>query len=162
MKRIVFGCVIALTFLAVPTVGGTPARADAGSSNCTQGGQGAYTCTMHVSQVMDLGPGCGLADTVLQLEGVMHETINQNGDWFTGTFQGPAVGYDANGNVAANAHAETWFGEEDNLQNSVQHFVTNISGKLIDGTPIGGHANGDFTVNANGQVTAQHVNFFCR
>ncbi|HEX8917673.1 MAG TPA: hypothetical protein VF898_04175, partial [Chloroflexota bacterium] len=159
MKRIVASVAIALAFLAIPAVGAVPVKADTSTSNnCVNGGPGTYTCTIHMSQAIDMGPGCGTADLVIDASGVFHETINQNGSWFTGTLQGPATGYDGGGNVMLTGHAQSWFGDENNLQNEVQHFTTNISGKLMDGTPVGAHLNGQFTVNANGQLTASHLN----
>ena len=150
MKKLLIACSVVLALLALPAAGLRDASAD------------TTTTTVHGPQPIDVGPGCGLADVLLLGTRVFHETTNSNGDWVTSTEQGPILGFDANGNVVFTGHGETWFGSEDNLQNNVQHFVANVSGKLSDGTNLEAHVSGDVTTNANGQVTASHSSFTCR
>lgn len=164
MRRLVMACAIVLALFAVPSIGMRTAHADTSTSaNCVNGGPGTYTCTMHGSQPLDFGPACGFADVQFFGSGVLHLTINKAGDsWITGTLQGPVVGLDTLGNTVMTGHAQAWFGSENNQQSNVQHFTTNVSGKLSDGTNVGAHINGDVTMNANGTITASHMNFDCR
>jgi hypothetical protein len=136
----------------------------AAADNCAQGSPGGtYTCTLHGPMPTDLGPGCGQADAVINGNGVFHLTINKAGDaWATGTVQGDFTTYDASNNVTGTGHAQSWFGEEDNKQNGVQHFTANGYANMLDGTRIGFHAAGQFTINANGVLTVSNVTMTCR
>jgi hypothetical protein len=136
----------------------------AAADNCTQGSTtGTQTCTTHGPQSFELGPGCGQADAFLNDNGVFHITINKAGDsWVTGTMQGTITTVDGLGNTTGTGHAQQWFGNEDNNQNAVNHFTSNGYVNMRDGTRIGFHAAGQFTMNANGVVTVNNTTMTCR
>lgn len=149
---------------------------------------GAFTQTVHVhSMTSVLGPppggvaaGCpsslmiGAVVVSPEGNGVMHGTINSTGDWFTTTYEGQATIYvlagvipgrppkPILGPVIAQGHLATWFGAEDNNQNGVLHFTLDFNGITPPGDRFGLHGNLDVTVNANGDITANPINIFCR
>jgi hypothetical protein len=136
----------------------------AAADNCSQGSQtGTFTCTMHGPQSEELGPGCGQADAFINGNGVFHITVNKAGDsWVTGTVQGDFVTVDGFGDTTGTGHAQQWFGGADNNQNGVQHFTGNGYANMLDGTRIGFHVEGQFTMNANGVVTVSRTTMTCR
>jgi hypothetical protein len=146
--------------LAFGAASGSAAPAD----NCAQGSvSGTQTCTVHGPQSLELGPGCGQADAFINGDGVMHITVNKAGDaWVTGTVQGEFVVVDATGATVGTGHAQSWFGSEDNNQNGVNHFTANGFANMLDGTRLGFHAAGQFTMNANGVVTVNNNTMNCR
>jgi hypothetical protein len=153
--------VLAATAALALALGAASGRAAA--DNCTKGSDGTYTCTMHGPQSEELGPGCGQADAFLNGNGGFHITVNKAGDsWVTGTVQGDIVTVDASGNTTGTGHAQQWFGSADNKQNGVQHFTSNGYVNMLDGTRIGFHAAGQFTMNANGVVTVNNTTMTCR
>ena len=124
------------------------------------------TNTIHLTGVpIDVGPaGCVPGELVIAGNGVLHETINNAGDfWVTGTIEGAATVSDpATGSVLFTGHATAWFGVEDNAFNSVQHFIANANGTLADGTALGIHQEGQFTLNAQGIPVVSRVTVTCR
>ncbi len=154
--------VLAVSAAVALALGATSGRAAA--SNCTQPNPGGtFTCTIHGPMPVDFGPGCGQADAVINGNGVFHLTINAAGDaWATGTVQGAFTTYDASNNVTGTGHAQTWFGDENNNQNGVEHFTANGYANMLDGTRIAFHAAGQFTINANGVVTGNNTTMTCR
>jgi hypothetical protein len=162
MRRFIPVLLAVAAGLAALAFGATSGRAAA--DNCTKGSvSGTQTCTVHGPQSMELGPGCGQADAFLNGNGVFHVTINKAGDsWATGTVQGDFVTVDAFGNTTGTGHAQSWFGDENNNKNGVEHFTSNGYANMLDGTRIGFHAAGQFTMNANGVVTVNNTTMTCR
>jgi hypothetical protein len=110
--------------------------------------QATTSQTMHLTGVpIDLGQvGCVPGDLVLTGHAVMHTTVNNAGDsWTTATVTG-----DATAGGGFTGHGMAWFGVEDNSRSMVNHFTTNVTGTLPDGTTITLHQHGQFTLNANG------------
>lgn len=119
--------------------------------------------------------------------GVFHITINATGFWVTGTNEGTflfqpisnavVIGpdgkpvLDSNGNfvldpptpqviagaVTIAGHFAAWFGDENNLNNGVQHFTTNILGTDSTGQPFSAHIVGHFSTSAS---TPPNINAF--
>lgn len=106
---------------------------------------------------------------------VLHDTTNKAGDdWFTTTYTGDAAAYplvlvngqpvtdpntgnsevDMSGTPQATGHLTTWFGSEDNNQNSVQHATLSFHGVDAQGNPVSLTARFQFAINAQGQPTA--------
>jgi hypothetical protein len=69
---------------------------------------------------------------------------------------------DANGSTVGTGHAQSWFGSDDNNQNGVSHFTANGFANMLDGTRLGFHTAGQFTMNANGVVTVNNNTMTCR
>ena len=143
---------------------GAASGSAAPADNCAQGSvSGTQTCTMHGPQSLELGPGCGQADAFINGNGVFHITVNKAGDpWVTGTVEGDFIVVDALGNTVGTGHAQSWFGSEDNNKAMVNHFTSNGFANMLDGTRIGFHAAGQFTMNANGVVTVNNNTMNCR
>jgi len=112
--------------------------------------QATTTTTIHINGLpIDVGPAvCVPGDLVITGNGVLHTTVNNAGDsWTTGTLTGSAV---TTGTPAATGRATAWFGDEENNQNNVQHFIANAQLTLPDGSTVNIHQEGQFTLNANG------------
>ena len=127
--------------------------------------QATTTETIHINGVpIDVGPaGCVPGDLVISGNGVEHMTVNNAGDfWVTGTVEGAATVTGPSGATLFSGHAAAWFGIEDNNQNGVQHFIANANGTLADGTTVGIHQEGQFTVNAQGIPVVTRVTATCR
>jgi hypothetical protein len=109
---------------------------------------------------------------------VQHSTTNKAQDfWFTSTFTGDAavyplvqpVQYDSNGNVLVNTsgpalytgHLTTWFGQEDNNQNSVFHATASFHGADAAGNAVNLNGHMQYATNASGQATAQVARATC-
>jgi hypothetical protein len=122
--------------------------------------QATTSQTIHLTGFpIDVGPsGCFAADLVILGNGVLHTTTNNAGDfWLTGTVEGA-------GTIAGttfSGHATAWFGVEANARNFVSPFTADAIGTLADGTPVKIHQQGQFTVNAQGVITVNHVTVTC-
>lgn len=124
--------------------------------------QATTTMTIHLNGApIDVGPaGCVAGDLVIMGNGVMHQTINNAGDfWVTGTVEGAVSATDPSSGFTG--HAAAWFGVEQNNKNSVSHFIANAVGTLGDGTPLTIHQEGQFTVNAQGMPVVTRVTVTC-
>lgn len=133
-----------------------------------------------------LPAGCWLpsTDAIMSTFGnaIMHSTVNKADDfWFTSTYTGDAAVYpivfaspgvpmvdendndvlDTSGVPLATGHLTTWFGEEDNNQNGVQHATLNFKGVEADGSPVSINAHFHISTNANGELTATPLNISC-
>ncbi len=137
-------------------------------SVATASANGAFTATTHVDTlrggipVTCAGPGVSVINATGN--GVQHLTVNGTGDWFTTTFAGEGTLMMIPPGTTYQGHVQTWFGSEDNNQNSVVHATLNFDGASVaDPSQIlHMHAAFDVTVNANGQVTANHFTVDCR
>jgi hypothetical protein len=91
--------------------------------------------------------------------GVLHGTINPNGSWFTGTFEGPVVGPTS----GFSGHGATWFGDENNLrpQLDIMPATGNITGSLPGGPNLEAHFNVQLVFNTTGNMHMDHYNFHC-
>ena len=163
MRRLI-PVLVVLAAAGTAALGLGAASGRAAADNCTQGSPGGtYTCTVHMSGPVDLGPGCGQADAVISGKGVLHMTFNKAGDgWITSTVEGDFTTYDASNSVTGTGHAQQWFGGADNKQNSVNHFTANGFANMLDGSRLSFHAAGQYTVNANGVVTVNNTTMTCR
>jgi hypothetical protein len=113
--------------------------------------------------------------------GIQHSTVNKAGDfWFTTTYTGDAAMYpivfqspgvpqvDANGNdvvdmsqpPVATGHLTTWFGQEDNKQNGVNHATLSFEGTLASGQSVSLH--GDMHIGSSASGNQQvHGSVYC-
>ena len=138
------------------------------ASVATASAAGAFTTTTHVDTlrgaipVTCAGPGLSLINATGN--GVQHLTVNGTGDWFTETFAGVGTLTMLPPGATYQGHVQTWFGSEDNNQNSVVHATLNFDGaNVADPSQIlHMHAAFDVTVNADGTITADHFTVDCR
>ena len=129
---------------------------------------GAFTTTTHVDTlhagipVTCAGTGVSLIDATGN--GLQHLTANGTGDWFTTTFAGEGTLTMIPPGTTYRGHVQTWFGSEDNNQNSVVHATLNFDGANVadPSTVLHMHAAFDVTVNANGVPTANNFTVDCR
>jgi len=118
----------------------------------------------HVTAVQhDVNPCTG--DTGMLTEtysDIFHVTVNKTGSWITGTIEGKFtfVPDDPNA-VTYTGHFATWFGDENNLQNDVEHATFNIHATGSDGSRLTFHENTQVTLNANGVVTVAFDKMRC-
>jgi hypothetical protein len=144
-----------LTVAAFGLVGAVAAQA---------GGNGAQTFTQIDKNVVEVDPPgtgngnpCSGADGTLTLvyNDIFHGTINTNGSWFTGTLTGrfSFVPVDPS-QPSYTGHFTSWFGDENNKQNGVEHSTMNIHHAIgSDGSTLTFHENMQATMNANGVIT---------
>lgn len=105
---------------------------------------------------------------------VMHSTFNKTGAWFTTTYTGDAAVYplvlvgglpvqdpntgndlvDTSGVPSATGHLTTWFGDENNNQNGVEHATVTFQGTDSSGNAVSLSGHFQLATNANGQPTA--------
>jgi hypothetical protein len=115
-----------------------PASA-APSGPCTptpKGASGGAGCTITAKGLtFDLGPSVQLGcpnvpsgEVLATVNGIFHVNINAAGDnWTTSTLNGPFMIVAGNTSLAS-GHLETWFGQENNLSNSVGNAIFNLTG----------------------------------
>lgn len=158
-----------------------------GSITQTQHAQGAGTAGLVVLDFLPqdappLPTGCwanpNIAIVSTDGNAVQHSTVNKAQDfWFTSTFTGNAAVYpvvqpvqqDSNGNVLVDTsgpalytgHLTTWFGQEDNQQNSVFHATVSFHGADAAGNAVNLNGHLQYATNANGQPTAQVAQATC-
>jgi hypothetical protein len=141
------------------------------ASTALAGGNGAQTFTQHdrnVVQVMPPGSGngnpCSGADGTLTLtfRDVFHGTINKTGSWFTGTLTGTLLFVPVDPNQPTyQGHFTSWFGDENNLRNGVEHSTLNVNAWGSDGSHLRFHENDQAAMNANGVVTVSFQHAVC-
>jgi hypothetical protein len=122
-----------------------PIPASAQGAPCTptaNGGSGGAGCTITAKGLtFDLGPsdqfGCPnvpSGEVSATVNAIFHVNINGAGDnWTTSTLSGPFT-IKSGTTVVATGHVETWFGQENNLTNSVGNAILNLTGtNLVTG-----------------------------
>ena len=131
------------------------------------GGKGAVTFTDNQHSVVDvfhdMNPCTGDPGTVSAVENqIFHGTINKTGSWFTGTVEGKfTFTPDDPSKVTYTGHFATWFGDENNLRNGVEHSTFNVNATGTDGSHLQFHDNAQATLNANGTVTVSFDHMSC-
>ena len=154
------------TKLLLATLVSVPALALSASA-AVAGGNGAitFTDTQHgvVDVFQDVNPCTGDPGTVSAVENqIFHGTINKTGSWFTGTVEGKfTFTPDDPSKVTYTGHFATWFGDENNLRNGVEHSTFNVNGIGSDGSHLQFHDNAQATLNANGTVTVSFDHMSC-
>jgi hypothetical protein len=127
------------------------------------GGNGAITSTQNdhgLTQTFHVDPICGSPSGTLTatVNDVFHTTTNTAGDfWLTSTQEGwfTIVPDDPSlPNFAG--HFATWFGVSINMNNAVQHDITNIFATATDGsgTTITIHSVDHLSMSATGHITS--------
>src|SRR5262249_47499046 len=108
-------------------------------------------------------PCTGVPATItITFNDVFHGTINNNGSWFTGTTTGSVVATTTVGPpITYTGHFQDWFGDENNLQNDVEHATSNLHLTGSDGSRISSHENAQATMNANGFITVSFDKLSC-
>ena len=130
-------------------------------------GNGARTFTQHQHHVTDTqrsaNPCTGDRGTLHEtFNAVFHGTINKNGSWFTGTVEGKFTFVpDDPAKVTYTGHFATWFGDENNLKNDVEHSTFNVHATGSDGSTLSFHENAQAAMNANGVITVSFDNMRC-
>jgi hypothetical protein len=131
------------------------------------GGNGAQTFTQNDHNVTDsmptANPCTGDTGTLTEtFNDVFHGTINKTGSWFTGTIEGKFTFVpDDPAKVTYAGHFATWFGDENNLRNDVEHSTFNIHAAGSDGSTLAFHENAQAAMNANGVITVSFDNVRC-
>ncbi len=139
----------------------------AGAMSASAGGNGALTFTDNQHGVVDvfhdMNPCTGDPGTVSAVENqIFHGTINKTGSWFTGTVEGKfTFTPDDPSKVSDTGHFATWFGDENNLRNGVEHSTFNVNATGTDGSHLQFHDNAQATLNANGTVTVSFDHTSC-
>ena len=135
--------------------------------SASAGGSGATTFTDNQHGVIDVSPGfnacTGDLGTVSTISNqIFHGTINKTGSWFTGTDEGQfTFTPDDPSKPSYTGHFTTWFGDESNLQNGVEHSTFNVNATGSDGSHLQFHDNAQAAVNANGTVTVSFDHMSC-
>jgi hypothetical protein len=131
------------------------------------GGNGATTFTQNdhgaTDSFVDVIPCTGAPATInLTFNDVFHGTINKTGSWFTGTMTGSVLAVTLGPNpITYTGHFTTWFGDENNLQNDVEHSTFNVRLTGSDGSTIAFHENAQAAMNANGIITVSFDKMVC-
>jgi len=82
---------------------------------------------------------------------VFHLTVNDNGDWATGTVEGTvAFAPTDQSQPSYFGHITQWFGENDNLQNQTASFTFHANLRGSDGSRLAVHEVAHMSVSANG------------
>ena len=126
------------------------------------GGNGAVTVTQNdhgITQTFHVDPLCGSPSGTLTatVNDVFHTTTNKAGDfwltstqevWFTIVPDDPSLP-----NFAG--HFATWFGVSINMNNAVQHDITNIRATATDGSglTLTFHSVDHLSMSATGHIT---------
>jgi hypothetical protein len=138
------------------------------ASTAAAGGNGAQTFTQVDKNVVEVDPGnvnpCNGDVGTLRLtyNDVFHSTINKTGSWFTGTLTGSlSFVPDDSSRPSYAGHFTNWFGDENNLQNGVEHSTFNVEATGSDGSHLKFHDNSQATMNANGVITVSFDHMFC-
>ncbi|GAA2741793.1 hypothetical protein GCM10009868_09210 [Terrabacter aerolatus] len=139
----------------------------AGVGAAGAGGNGAVTFTDNQHAVVDVfttvNPCTGDPGTIDALENqVFHGTVNKTGSWFTGTVEGRFTFTPDDASKATyTGHFATWFGDENNLRNGVEHSTFDVNATGSDGSHLQFHDNAQATLNANGTVTVSFDHMSC-
>ena len=130
----------------------------------------ATTQTVHVTDVTesnpDVNPCSGATGTFSQTySGVFHSTVLPNGtSWFTGTLHG-TVSFvpDDSTQPSYAGKFTTWFGDENNLRNEVEHETFRAILRGTDGSVVMAHETFHMGTSANGpSVSFDKMRFTCR
>lgn len=138
-----------------------------GAPAALAGGNGAQTFTQHDHNLTtvsaDFNPCTGDPGTLTEtVNDIFHGTINKTGSWFTGTIEGWFTFVpDDPSKATYTGHFATWFGDENNLRNDVEHATLNIHGTGSDGSTLRFHENAQATMNANGVITVSFDRATC-
>jgi len=138
-----------------------------GAASASADGNGATTFTDNEHGVVgvfhDMNPCTQDPGTVSDVENqIFHGTINKTGSWFTGTIEGKfTFTPDDTSKPSYTGHFSTWFGDENNLRNGVEHSTFNVNATGSDGSHLQFHDNAQATVNANGTVTVSFDHMSC-
>jgi len=138
-----------------------------GAPAALAGGNGAQTFTQHDHQVTDqiptTNPCTGDVGTLTEtFNDVFHGTINKTGSWFTGTVEGQFLFVPTDPTkVSYTGHFASWFGDENNLRNGVEHSTFNVHGTGSDGSRLSFHDNFQAVMNANGVITVSFDHAVC-
>ncbi len=129
----------------------------------------ATTETVHVANVTesapDANPCSGATGMLTQTySGVFHSTVLPNGtSWFTGTLHGSFsfVPDDATQPSYAGKFT-TWFGDENNLRNEVEHETFRVKLLGSDGSVLMAHETSHFGTSASGLTFSfDKIRFSC-
>ncbi len=122
-----------------------------------------FTTLVNPIPVTCAGPFTGITLAEATGNGVGHFTVNSTGDWFTFTFAGDGTVTGALPGTVFSGHITVWFGSEDNNQNTVQHAIFAFHGVNVadPSQTLQMEAHFNFTVNANGVVTATPIAVSC-
>ena len=132
-------------------------------------GARATTETVHVTNVTesnpDVNPCSGATGTVsMTYSGVFHSTELPNGtSWFTGTLHGTLsfVPDDATQPSYAGKFT-TWFGDENNLRNEVEHETFRVRLLGTDGSVLMAHETAHMGTSASGlSFSFDKIRFAC-
>jgi hypothetical protein len=146
-----------LAAFAVAAVAATPAGAAAG-------GAGTETLTEHFHETLlfseSVSNPCTGEPGMLSAtatNGVFHLTTQADGDaWVTGTVEGIVTFVpEEPGAAQASGHFTSWFGEELNNKNHVEHDTSTFILKGSDGSHVVLKMKGHLGTNANGAVTVE-------
>jgi hypothetical protein len=137
------------------------------------GGSGGAGCTITAKGLFfDLGPSdqfrCPTlpsGEILATVNGIFHVNVNAAGDnWTTSTLSGPFT-INAGRSIVGSGHLETWFGQENNLSNSVGNAIFNMTGtNLVTGQGFRLHLEQHaFFDPITGQIllTGSHFNVIC-
>lgn len=160
LKRIVRRATLGLATLGLVALvallfAGTPNAFAAGGSATT------FTQTFHnATQVINPGPpdfGANPctgdpATITLTYNGVFHVTVLPSGaSWATGTMTGTAVLAPTDSSLPTyTGHFTSWFGDENNQQNGVEHSTLTIHATGSDGSTLTFHDTSHMSVSASG------------
>lgn len=131
------------------------------------GGNGATTFTQTdkgaTDTFVDVIPCTGAPATItITYNDIFHGTINKTGSWFTGTMSGTVAATTLGLNpITYTGHFTTWFGDENNLKNDVEHSTFNVHLTGSDGSTIAFHDNAQAAMNANGTITVSFDKMVC-
>lgn len=138
-----------------------------GAGTATAAGNGATTFTDNQHGVVDVfsdvNPCTGAPGTISAVENqIFHGTINKTGSWFTGTVEGQFTFTPQDASQPSySGHFTTWFGDENNQRNGVEHSTFNVNATGSDGSHLQFHDNAQAAVNANGTVTVSFDHMSC-
>jgi hypothetical protein len=133
-------------------------------------GAQATTETIHVANVTesnpDVNPCSGATGTFSQTySGVFHSTELPNGtSWFTGTLHG-TVSFvpDDSTQPSYAGRFTTWFGDENNLQNDVEHATFRANLRGTDGSVVMVHEAAHMATSTSGlSFSFDKARFTCR
>ena len=133
-------------------------------------GARAKTETVHVTNVTesdsDVNPCSGAPGTfTLTYSGVFHSTELPNGtSWFTGTLHGTAsFAPDDSTEPSYTGKFTAWFGDENNLQNEVEHETFRVKLGGTDGSVVTFHETAHMGTSASGLTFSfDKQRFTCR
>jgi hypothetical protein len=129
----------------------------------------ATTETVHVTNVSesapDANPCSGATGTLTQTySGVFHSTVLPNGtSWFTGTLHGTfSFVPDDSTQPSYAGKFTTWFGDENNLRNEVEHETFRVKLLGTDGSVLMVHETAHFGTSASGlSFSFDKIRFSC-